>query len=222
MEADAKLDWVESIPLRGFKSERQNLGTSEALTNGKIKSKVHNKKIVVDAETIAKYLRYERPAGDLVNFSRVESIDSNAINNDMYTTIPSVGVPPHKPAENKPSKRSMDIMYAFMNDAEYRVDWARDHMQPSPGVITKAVLVKSKSQCKAVGAGTSVGPSAPSAPPEPSLWSIPDPKAPKESIWRKLCCQNIAIWNFIQKEKKERKKLAREVGQLKHELDWHT
>ncbi|KAG5552870.1 hypothetical protein RHGRI_010844 [Rhododendron griersonianum] len=91
--------------------------------------------------------------------------------------------------------------------------------EPSPGIITKAVLVKSKSQSKAAVAGTSAGPSAPSVPSEPSLWSVPDPKASKESIWRKLCCQNIAIWNCIQKEKKERKKLAQEVGELKHELN---
>ncbi|KAF7143784.1 hypothetical protein RHSIM_Rhsim05G0124600 [Rhododendron simsii] len=188
MEADAKLDWVESIPLKDFKSERQvsrrsfvndndiiillenqglrfwaralrgynevgfiefyqNLDTSEVLTNGKIKSKVNNKKIEVDAEAIAKYLSYKRPEGDLVNFSRSEPIDFDAIINDMYTTIPSIGVPPHKPgkfkdiyrvlnqvvhcnlyphgAENKPSKRSAEIMYAFMNDTEYRADWAR-------------------------------------------------------------------------------------------------
>ncbi|KAG5536410.1 hypothetical protein RHGRI_023993 [Rhododendron griersonianum] len=92
---------------------------------------------------------------------------------------------------------------------------------PSPGVITPAVVVKSKSQSKAAAVGTSAGPSS-SAPPEPSLWSVPDPKASKESIWRKMCCQNIAIWNCIQKEKNERKKLSREVGELKDELRWHT
>ncbi|KAF7144894.1 hypothetical protein RHSIM_Rhsim04G0149100 [Rhododendron simsii] len=310
MEADAKLDWMESIPLRGFKSERQvsrrsfandndilillenqglrfwtrallgynevgviefyhNMDTSEALTNGIIKSKVHNKRIVVDAGAIAKYLRYDRPAWDLVNFLRSEPLDSDVINNALYTTIPSVGVPPHKSgkfkdiyrvlnqvvhynlyphgAENKPSKRSAEILYAFMNDAEFKVHWARfifeqivdfkgdtfgtarcPHPcmittflwengiskgpyekleQPSHGVITKAVLVKSKSQSKAAAAGTSARQSA-SVPPESSLWSVPNPKASQESIWRKLCCQNIAIWNCIQKEKKERKKLA--------------
>ncbi|KAI8568314.1 hypothetical protein RHMOL_Rhmol02G0188800 [Rhododendron molle] len=188
MEADAKLDWVESIPLRGFKSEwqvsgksfvndndiiiqrknqglrswtrallgyneasviefYQNLDMNEALAKGKIKSKVNNKKIMVDAETIAKYLRYERSEGDSVNFPCAESIDSDAIINDMYTTIPRVRVPPHKSgkfkdvcrvlnqvvhynlypcgAENKSSKRSAEIIYAFMNDADYKADWAR-------------------------------------------------------------------------------------------------
>ncbi|KAG5536406.1 hypothetical protein RHGRI_023993 [Rhododendron griersonianum] len=274
MAADAKLDWVESIPGRGFKSERQvnrrsfgnnsdiilqlgnqgllfwcralfgynvagviefyqNLDTSEALAKGKISSKVNNKKIVVDAKIIAQYLKYGRPEGDLVNYPRAEPIDSNEILNDLYTTIPNVGVPPHRPgkfkdvyrvlnqvvhynlyprgAENKPSRRSAEILYTFMNDAEYKADWAKfifEQIQkgiergeyeklepPSPGVITPAVVVKSKSQSKA---------------------------AAVESIWRKMCCQNIAIWNCIQKEKNERKKLSREVGELKDELRWHT
>ncbi|KAF7126872.1 hypothetical protein RHSIM_Rhsim11G0002300 [Rhododendron simsii] len=274
MEADAKLDWVESIPLRGFKSERQvnrrsfvndndiiillenqglrfwtrallgynevgviefyqNLDTSEALTNGKIKSKVHNKKIVVDAVAIAKYLRYERPKGDLVNFPRSKPIDSDVINNDLYTTIPSIRVPPHKPgkfkdiyrvlnqvvhynlyprgAENKPSKRSVETMYAFMNDAEYRADWSRFIFeqiekgiskgpyekldQPSPRVITKAVLVKSKSQSKA---------------------------SYSRNIRRAISFRFAFTRAISMKEKNERKKLAREVGELKHELHWHT
>ncbi|KAF7148667.1 hypothetical protein RHSIM_Rhsim03G0113600 [Rhododendron simsii] len=324
MEADAKLDWVESIPLRGFKCERnvsrrsfaddkdilnllhnqglnfwtrallgynaagviefyQNLDISEALTNGIVKSKVHNRRIVVDTGIIAKYLRYERPPGDLLNYPRSEPLDTDMIIHDLYSVVPKVGVPPHVPgkfkdiyrvlnqivhynlyprgAENKPSKRSAEILYAFMNENEYKADWVNFIFEqivdfkgdtfgtarcpypcmitaflrdkgiskgpyekldpPSPGTITKAVLVKSKSQSKAAAAGTSAGQSA-SAPPEPSLWSVPNPKASKESIWRKLCCQNIAIWNCIQKEKKERKKLAREVGELKHELNWHT
>ncbi|KAG5556770.1 hypothetical protein RHGRI_007141 [Rhododendron griersonianum] len=121
-----------------------------------------------------------------------------------------------------------------MNDADYRADWAKFILgqivdfkgdtfctarcpfpcmittfprqkgiskgvyeklePPSPGVITPAVLVKSKSQSKAAPAGTSAGPLS-SVPTEPSLWT---------------------------KEKKERKKLAREVRELKHELNWHT
>ncbi|KAI8534882.1 hypothetical protein RHMOL_Rhmol10G0131400 [Rhododendron molle] len=184
MEADAKLDWVESIPLRGFKSERQvsrrsfaqdndililldnqglrfwtrslrsyneagviafyqNLNISEALAKGKIKSKVNNKNIVVDAGVIAKYLSYERPAGDLVNYPHADLVDTNAINHDMYTAIPCVEVPPHKPgwfkdlyrgnlvlhynlypheAENKLSRKSAEIMYAFMNGAAFKAD----------------------------------------------------------------------------------------------------
>ncbi|KAF7151554.1 hypothetical protein RHSIM_Rhsim02G0210000 [Rhododendron simsii] len=324
MAEDAKLNWVESIPLRGFKSERQvsrrsfaddndiltllqnhglrfwtrslrgyneagviefyqNLNIGEALAKGQVKSKVNKKTIVVDANGIAKYLDYQRPDGDVVNYPRAEPIDSDAVHHDIYTAIPNQGVPPHKPgkftdlyrvlnqvlhynlyprgAENKPSKRSAEIMFAFKNESEYRADWARfifDQIvdfkgdtlgnarcpfpcmitqflrdkgvdkgpyeklePPSPGIITKAVLTRSKSQSKSAAAGTSAGLSV-SVPPEPSLWSVPDPKATKESIWRKLCCQNIAIWNCIQKEKKERKKLAREVGELKHELNWHT
>ncbi|KAG5536407.1 hypothetical protein RHGRI_023993 [Rhododendron griersonianum] len=289
MAADAKLDWVESIPGRGFKSERQvnrrsfgnnsdiilqlgnqgllfwcralfgynvagviefyqNLDTSEALAKGKISSKVNNKKIVVDAKIIAQYLKYGRPEGDLVNYPRAEPIDSNEILNDLYTTIPNVGVPPHRPgkfkdvyrvlnqvvhynlyprgAENKPSRRSAEILYTFMITAFLRQKGIErgeyEKLEPpSPGVITPAVVVKSKSQSKAAAVGTSAGPSS-SAPPEPSLWSVPDPKASKESIWRKMCCQNIAIWNCIQKEKNERKKLSREVGELKDELRWHT
>ncbi|KAG5556861.1 hypothetical protein RHGRI_007197 [Rhododendron griersonianum] len=113
MEADAELDWVESIPNRGFKSEQQisrrrfgnnsdiiiqlknqgllfwtkslagynekgviefyqKLETSEALIEEKIKSKVNGKTIVADVVAIAKYLRYERPAGDLINYPRAE------------------------------------------------------------------------------------------------------------------------------------------------------
>ncbi|KAG5556771.1 hypothetical protein RHGRI_007141 [Rhododendron griersonianum] len=83
-----------------------------------------------------------------------------------------------------------------MNDADYRADWAKFILAPSPGVITPAVLVKSKSQSKAAPAGTSAGPLS-SVPTEPSLWTVPDSKASKESIWRKRCCQNIAIWNCI-------------------------
>ncbi|KAF7130700.1 hypothetical protein RHSIM_Rhsim10G0133900 [Rhododendron simsii] len=260
MEADAKLDWVESIPLKGFKCERQvnrrsfandndifnlldnqglhfwtrsllgynatgviefyqNLDISEALTNGTITSKVNNKRIVVDAVAIAKYLKYKRPPGDLLNYPRAEPLDTDMIIHDLYSTIPKVGVPPHIPgkfkdiyrvlnqivhynlyprgAENKPSKKSAEIMYVFMNEAFLRDKGISKGPYekldpPSPGAITKAVLVKSKSQSKAASAGTSAGPSA-SAPPEPSLWSVPDPKASKESIWRKLCCQNIAI-----------------------------
>ncbi|KAG5524268.1 hypothetical protein RHGRI_008611 [Rhododendron griersonianum] len=120
MAADAKLDWVESIPGRGFKSERQisrrgfgndsdiiiqlgnqgllfwtkslrgynekgviefyqKLDTSEALTKEKIKSKVNGKTIEVGVAEIAKYLKYERPAGDLINYPRAESIDSDVI-----------------------------------------------------------------------------------------------------------------------------------------------
>ncbi|KAG5536408.1 hypothetical protein RHGRI_023993 [Rhododendron griersonianum] len=282
MAADAKLDWVESIPGRGFKSERQvnrrsfgnnsdiilqlgnqgllfwcralfgynvagviefyqNLDTSEALAKGKISSKVNNKKIVVDAKIIAQYLKYGRPEGDLVNYPRAEPIDSNEILNDLYTTIPNVGVPPHRPgkfkdvyrvlnqvvhynlyprgAENKPSRRS--AITAFLRQKGIERGEYEKLEPPSPGVITPAVVVKSKSQSKAAAVGTSAGPSS-SAPPEPSLWSVPDPKASKESIWRKMCCQNIAIWNCIQKEKNERKKLSREVGELKDELRWHT
>ncbi|KAF7127062.1 hypothetical protein RHSIM_Rhsim11G0026200 [Rhododendron simsii] len=282
MEADAKLDWVESIPLRGFKCERnvsrrsfaddkdilnllhnqglnfwtralpgynaagviefyQNLDISEALTNGIVKSKVHNRRIVVDSGMIAKYLRYDRPPGDLLNYPRSEPLDTDMIIHDLYSVIPKVGVPPHVPgkfkdiyrvlnqivhynlyprgAENKPSKKS--ARFSFLRDKGISKGPYEKLDPPSPGTITKAVLVKSKSQSKAAAAGTSAGQSA-SAPPEPSLWSVPDPKASKESIWRKLCCQNIAIWNCIQKEKKERKKLAREVGELKHELNWHT
>lgn len=227
----------------------QKLDTSEALTNEKIKAKVNGKTIVVDIDAIAKYLHYDRPERDMVNYPRAESIDSDVIVNDLYSTVPNVGVPPHKPgkfrdtyqilnqvvhynlyprgAENKPSKKSAKVMYAIMNDADYRADWAKfifgqivdfkgdtfgtarlpfpcmifaflrqkgisngvyeKLKEPSPGIITKVVLVKSKSQSKATAAGTSTGPSAP-IPPEPSLWSVPDPKASKESIWRKLCC----------------------------------
>ncbi|KAF7123762.1 hypothetical protein RHSIM_Rhsim12G0095600 [Rhododendron simsii] len=232
METDTKLDWVESIPFKGFKIERQ----------------VNRRSSVNDIDII---ILLENQEGDLVNFSRVESIDSDAINNDMYTTILSVWVPPHKPGKFKDIYKVLDQVVHYNLYPRGIVDFKGDTFgtarcpylcmitaflrekgvskgpnekleQPSPVVITQAVLVKSKSQSKAVGAGTSAGPSAPSAPLEPSLWSIPNPKASKESIWRKLCCQNIAIWNDIQKEKKERKKLAREVGELKHELDWHT
>ncbi|KAG5543134.1 hypothetical protein RHGRI_016026 [Rhododendron griersonianum] len=125
MEADAKLDWVESIPLRGFKSERQvsrrsfvddndiiiklenqglrfwtrallgyneagviefyqNLGTSEALAKGKINSKVNNKKIVVDAKAIAKYLRDEGvgEGEEEVNAGVVEGADGVGVRVD--------------------------------------------------------------------------------------------------------------------------------------------
>ncbi|KAI8526450.1 hypothetical protein RHMOL_Rhmol13G0308400 [Rhododendron molle] len=324
MDADAQLDWVTSIPNRGFKCERsvsrrsffdqneilnllkdqrlkfwtralrgynkagviefyQNLNMSEALTKGKIKSKVNKKNIVVDANLIANYLKYERPPADLVNYPRAEDTDSAVVQADMYTTVPRTGIPPHKPglfkdlyivvnqvlhynlyprgAENKPSRKSAEILYAFVHDDEFTADWAEfifaqmvdfkgdtlnkarcpfpcmitqflrdkgieegpyEKMEPlSPSIIDKSVLNRSKSHSKAVRAGTSAGPSA-SVSFDQSLWAVPDPKASEKSLMRKLCCQNIAIWNCLRKEKKERKKLARDVRELKHELNWHT
>ncbi|KAG5544801.1 hypothetical protein RHGRI_017296 [Rhododendron griersonianum] len=45
----------------------------------------------------------------------------------------------------------------------------------------------------------------------------------------KLFCQNVVVLNCLwkseekrKKEKVERKKLAKEVGKLRHELSWHT
>lgn len=121
MEVDAKLDWVESIPNKGFKSEAnqqeefwqqqqyhhptrnqgllfwtkalygynviefyQKLDISDVLTSGKIKSKVNGKTIVVDVPAIAKYLRYERREGDLVNYPRAEPIESDIVISDLY------------------------------------------------------------------------------------------------------------------------------------------
>ncbi|KAF7123874.1 hypothetical protein RHSIM_Rhsim12G0095700 [Rhododendron simsii] len=157
MDADAKLDWVESISPRGFKSERQ-VSRRSFVNDNDIIILLENQGLHFWTRALLGYnvhgwrhrilleFGYE-PEGDLVNFSRAESIDSDVINNDMYTTIPSVGVAPHKPgkfkdiyrvlnqvvhyniyprgAENKPLKRSKEIMYAFVNDAEYRADWAR-------------------------------------------------------------------------------------------------
>lgn len=253
------------------------------LTTGKITSKVNGKAIVVDVNLIAKYLNYVRPKEGTTNYPQSEPIDSDVVIHDLYPTVPNFAVPPHRPgkfrdtyrilnqvvhynifsrgAENKPLRKSAEVMYVFMNDDNYKADWARFIFEqlvdfkgdtfgmarlpfpcmitaflrqkgkskrqyakleePSPGIISKAILVKSKSQSKASMAGTSASPSAP-VPPESSLWMVLGPKASQESIWKKICCQNIAIWNCIKKEKKERKKLAREVGELKHELHWHT
>ncbi|KAI8555901.1 hypothetical protein RHMOL_Rhmol05G0210900 [Rhododendron molle] len=252
MEADAVLDWVESIPNRGFKSERQ-ISRRRFGNTSDIIVQLESQDVVA----IAKYLRYERPPGDLINYPRDESIDLDVIVNELYSTLPNFRVPPHKPgkftdtyrilnqivhynlyprgAENKPSKKSAEVMYVFMNDADYAADWAKfifDQLVDFKGETWHGPMsvpvhdhyvpkTESKSQSKPATAGRSAGPSS-SATIDPSLWTVPDSKASKECIWRKLCCQNIAIWNCIQKEMKERKKLSREVRELKHELNWHT
>ncbi|XP_058217352.1 uncharacterized protein LOC131328422 [Rhododendron vialii] len=48
-------------------------------------------------------------------------------------------------------------------------------------------------------------------------------------MWNKLFCQNVAIlkclWKGEEKRKKDNKEmrqLARQVGKLRHELQWHT
>ncbi|KAF7153817.1 hypothetical protein RHSIM_Rhsim01G0154400 [Rhododendron simsii] len=223
---------------------------------GQHEKRLNVKTIVADVDAIAKYLRYESPEGDMINYPCAELIESDIIISDLYPTVHNFGVPPHKRrkfrdtyrvlnqvvhynlyphrAENKPSRKSAEVMYVFMNDADYRANWARFVFEqlvdfkgdtfgtarlpfscmittflrqkgiskgvyekleePSPKIITKAELKNSKSQSKVSIAGTSAGPSA-FVPPEPSLWT---------------------------KEKSERKKLAREVGELKHELNWHT
>ncbi|KAG5545485.1 hypothetical protein RHGRI_017846 [Rhododendron griersonianum] len=69
--------------------------------------------------------------------------------------------------------------------------------------------------------GKGVGPSAP-APPKGSLYTMPGPRAPLESWLRKIFCLNVAILKMQKRERKERKKMMKEIGKLQGELSWHT
>ncbi|KAG5528953.1 hypothetical protein RHGRI_029570 [Rhododendron griersonianum] len=87
-----------------------------------------------------------------------------------------------------------------------------------PGPITSTFLKKSKSRS-----------SAPKESSKAFLTTKPAPKEKKVSLLNKLFLQNVAILKCLwkseekrKKDKKERRQLAREVGQLKHELHWHT
>ncbi|KAF7151792.1 hypothetical protein RHSIM_Rhsim02G0147700 [Rhododendron simsii] len=161
------------------------LDISDVLTSGKIKSKVNGKTIVVDVPAIAKVPPY-KPG---------RFRDTYRVLNQVVITI---CIPEElRISHQERVRRQKGISKGVYEKLE----------EPSPRIITKAVLVKSKSQSKVSTTGTSAGQSA-SIPSEPSLWTVPDSRASQESIWRKLCCQNIAIWNCLNKEKKEREKLG--------------
>ncbi|KAG5547653.1 hypothetical protein RHGRI_013372 [Rhododendron griersonianum] len=87
-----------------------------------------------------------------------------------------------------------------------------------PGPITGTFLKKSKPRSGALKESSKA-----------FLTSKPGPKEKKDSLLNKLFCQNVAVLNCLwkseekrKKEKMERKKLAKEVGKLRHELSWHT
>ncbi|KAF7140883.1 hypothetical protein RHSIM_Rhsim06G0156400 [Rhododendron simsii] len=259
----------------GFKGEMK--GVKNVLATGKITSKVANKVIEVDASTIAKYLKYIRPAPEAINYPQPEPIDPDDVNQALYTN-PNHASFPHKPGkfrdvyrvlnqslhynlyprgtESKPSKKSAELLYVFMHD-NYVMDWAKCIFeqlvdfkgntigsarmpfpcmitgilkdqgvrgsryakldQPSPGDITLSVLEKSKSQSKASGAGPSIP-----ALPKGSLYTMPGPRAPLESWLRKIFCLNVAILKMQKRERKERKKMMKEIGKLQGELSWQT
>ncbi|KAF7116977.1 hypothetical protein RHSIM_RhsimUnG0007800 [Rhododendron simsii] len=87
-----------------------------------------------------------------------------------------------------------------------------------PGPITGAFLKKSKPRSGILKESSKA-----------FLTTKPGPKEKKDSMWNKLFCQNVAILKCLwkseekrKKEKMERKKLSKEVGKLRHELQWHT
>ncbi|KAF7113877.1 hypothetical protein RHSIM_RhsimUnG0105600 [Rhododendron simsii] len=250
----------------------------ETSNTARIVSRVGGKDIMIDPFVIAKYLGYERPAPETVNYPRDEEIDDGLINNVLYTNPKNAKIP-HvvgefrddirvlnkafhhnlypRGLEHKPSRKSGELMYAFMN-SRLVVDWAKfifhqlidfknstistarmpfpcmittickqqgvkgnDYKKMErldPGPITGAFLKKSKPR-----SGILKGSS------KAFLTTKPGPKEKKDSMWNKLFCQNVAILKCLwkseekrKKEKMERKKLSKEVGKLRHELQWHT
>ncbi|XP_058220236.1 uncharacterized protein LOC131330619 isoform X1 [Rhododendron vialii] len=140
--------WTRSLDgynAKGVIEFYQKMNIENVLATGKITSKVANKVIEVDACTIAKYLKYIRPAPEVTNYPQPEPIDPDDINQALYTN-PNDASLPHKPGkfrdvyrvlnqalhynlyprgtESKPSKKSAELLYVFMHD-NYVMDWAK-------------------------------------------------------------------------------------------------
>ncbi|KAG5564848.1 hypothetical protein RHGRI_000893 [Rhododendron griersonianum] len=167
----------------------------ETSNTARICSKVGGKDIRIDPSVIANYLGYQRPAPEKLNYPRGGKIDDGLINNVLYAN-PKNATIPH-----------------FVKGNDYKKMERLD-----PGPITSTFLKKSKSRS-----------SAPKESSKAFLTTKPAPKEKKVSLLNKLFLQNVAILKCLwkseekrKKDKKERRQLAREVGQLKHELHWHT
>ncbi|KAF7154766.1 hypothetical protein RHSIM_Rhsim01G0159700 [Rhododendron simsii] len=242
VQADKRVEWKEGMMNRRFKNERQvkaksigndhlviqrirskgmnfwtrrlegynivcviefyqNMRTPptgfETSNTARIVSRVGGKDIMIDPFVIAKYLGYERPAPETVNYPRDEEIDDGLINNVLYTNPKNAKIP-HVVGEFRDDIRKME-----------RLD---------PGPITGAFLKKSKPRSGILKESSKA-----------FLTTRPGSKEKKDSMWNKLFCQNVAILKCLwkseekrKKEKMERKKLSKEVGKLRHELQWHT
>ncbi|KAG5547651.1 hypothetical protein RHGRI_013372 [Rhododendron griersonianum] len=167
----------------------------ETSNTARIVSRVGGKDIRIDPTVIAEYLGYEWPAPETVNYPRAEKIDDGLINNVLYTNPRNAKIP-HGVKGNDFKK--LEIL--------------------DPGPITGTFLKKSKPRSGALKESSKA-----------FLTSKPGPKEKKDSLLNKLFCQNVAVLNCLwkseekrKKEKMERKKLAKEVGKLRHELSWHT
>lgn len=117
----------------------------ETSSTTRITSKVGNKDIMIDPNMIAEYEGYEGPPPETMNYPRSEQIDSGLINNVLYTD-PKMAMIPHVPGafrddiwvlnkafhhnlyprglEHKPSQKSRELKYAFMN-MKLVVDWVK-------------------------------------------------------------------------------------------------
>ncbi|KAF7139127.1 hypothetical protein RHSIM_Rhsim07G0099400 [Rhododendron simsii] len=233
----------------------------------RITSKVGGKDIMIDPFVIAKYLGYERPPPKSVNYPRDEKIDDGLINNVLYTN-PKNAKLPHvvggfrddiwvlntafhhnlypRGLEHKPSRKSGELMYAFMN-SKLVVDWAKfifhqlidfkndtisTARMPFPCMITtlcKQQGVKGndykKMECLDPGPITSTflkkSKSRSSTPKESSkafLTTKPGSKEKKDSMLNKLFCQNVAILKCLWKSEEKRKKDKKERRQLAKEV----
>ncbi|KAI8547604.1 hypothetical protein RHMOL_Rhmol07G0208300 [Rhododendron molle] len=100
---------------------------------------------MIDPSVIAKYLGYKQPPPETVNYPQAEPIDAGLINNVLYWD-PKMAMIPHvvgefrddirvlnkafhhnlypRGLEHKPSRKSGELMYVFMN-SKLVVDWAK-------------------------------------------------------------------------------------------------
>ncbi|KAF7127953.1 hypothetical protein RHSIM_Rhsim11G0004200 [Rhododendron simsii] len=117
--------WKKGMPRRNFKNERQvklkSIGTPtvwlfDALerNTARITSKVGNKDIMVDPSVIVQYMGYERPSPETGAFRDDIRVLNKAFHYNLYP----------RGLEHKPSQRSGELIYAFMN-TKLVVDWAK-------------------------------------------------------------------------------------------------
>ncbi|KAI8530876.1 hypothetical protein RHMOL_Rhmol11G0093800 [Rhododendron molle] len=148
VQADKRVEWKEGMMKRKFKSERQvkakSVGTDHFVIQ-RIWSKGRGKDIMIDPAVIAKYLGYERPPPESVNYPRDGQNDDGLITNVLYMN-PKMAIIPHvvgefrddirvlnkafhhnlypRGLEHKPSWKTRELMYTFMN-SRLVVGWAK-------------------------------------------------------------------------------------------------
>ncbi|KAF7150506.1 hypothetical protein RHSIM_Rhsim02G0091300 [Rhododendron simsii] len=213
----------------------------ETSNTARIVSRVGGKDIMIDPFVIAKYLGYERPAPETVNYPRDEEIDDGLINNVLYTNPKNAKIP-HvvgefrddirvlnkafhhnlypRGLEHKPSRKSGELIM---------ISTAR---MPFPCMITtickqQGVKGNDYKKMERLDPGPITGAFLKKSKPRSGilkgsskafLTTKPGPKEKKDSMWNKLFCQNVAILKCLwkseekrKKEKMERKKLSKEV-----------